>query len=232
MSLIPHVGEAFEKKALDVGCGEGGLTRMLWEKGYKSFGIDVDQEKIETAKKRFGATELNFEMQDAAALKFPDKSFDLVLCLELIEHIDDPEGLLIEIARVLKPGGTLVISTPNRFSPEGLAGRILARIRGRRWDAWDESHQRVFSSHEFLRLLNKKGFKPNKIVGYYYFPSIHHFRYLPCLNKLQGVFDFARYAHFAHPFLNRVGFDTICACVLSEHDTQASMDRKPRGYCG
>lgn len=81
----------------------------------------------------------------------------------------------------------------------------------------DETHQRVFSQPEFLKLLNTNGFAPIQTVGYYCFPSIHYFESVTCLNKLQEMFDFIRYSHFSQPFLNRIGFDTICACLSQEH---------------
>lgn len=222
-SLVPCAGEtrlAEEKRALDIGCAHGILTRLLSERGYNSFGIDIDRDRVETARKNFGNTRLHFDVQDARSLEFPYQSFDLVLCLEVIEHLRDPEELLTEIRRVLRPEGLLIISTPNMCSLEGLIGKVLAMISGRRtWKAWDETHEQVFSAKEFLELLKRSGFEPSKTVGYYYFPYIHRLDAVPFAKKVQGAFDFARYAHFTWPFLNRVGFSIICMCILQDKES-------------
>src|SRR5207244_1612553 len=81
------------------------------------------------------------------------KSFELVLCLELIEHIYAGEELLARIYDVLTPGGSLVISTPNWLSLEGLAGFYFQIRRHERWTAWDSTHVRIYSSFELVRVL-------------------------------------------------------------------------------
>ena len=216
-SLIPQAGSQFAKKAIDVGCGEGVFTKMLWGKGYESLGIDINEEKIAVARKQFGDSRLRFEIGDANKIKLPSKSIDLVLSLELIEHLEDTQLLLSEIRRVLKTGGLLVISTPNRCSLEGLGGRILAKLRRGRWNAWDDTHKTIFSSSEFMRLLRQKGFEPIKVIGYYYFVSVYPFKSLPCLVRLQESFGFIRFTHSTRCLLNKIGFDTICVCALKDN---------------
>ncbi len=78
-------------KALYVRCARGALTKMLWEKGYNSFDIDIDEEKIEYDQKHFSTKTLSFHIQDATKLEFPDRFFDLVLCLQVIEQNIDGE---------------------------------------------------------------------------------------------------------------------------------------------
>lgn len=213
-SLIPSAGGGSPKTALDIGCGGGVFTKMLSAKGYECLGIDTDRERIETAQKDFGTERSKFEVQDATQLKCPSKSYDVVLCLEVIEHLGNPEHLLTEIRRVTKPEGLVVFSTPNRCSPEGLAGMTLQRLGGRKWNAWDPTHVTIFSSSEFLRLLRDNGLEPVRVVGYCYFPSVYRFKSWTFPAKVQDMFDFLRYAHSARPLLNQFGFNLNCACVL------------------
>jgi 2-polyprenyl-3-methyl-5-hydroxy-6-metoxy-1,4-benzoquinol methylase len=97
-------------KALDVGCGVGEFMLMLREMGFVVEGIDGSQEQMDIV------YSLGFEGKVADledGLPYPTESFWLVSCLELIEHIAKAEDLLGEIHRVLRPGGCLLLSTPN-----------------------------------------------------------------------------------------------------------------------
>jgi 2-polyprenyl-3-methyl-5-hydroxy-6-metoxy-1,4-benzoquinol methylase len=96
--------------ALDVGCGVGEFMGMLRDLGFKVEGIDGSQEQMDTV------ASMGFEGRVADledGLPFPNESFGLVTCLELIEHIAGAEDLLKEVYRVLHPGGYLLLSTPN-----------------------------------------------------------------------------------------------------------------------
>lgn len=214
LSLVPAASELSQKRALDIGCNEGAFSRILCEKGYECLGIDIDDKRIETARRSLNSERLKFEVQNATELGTPDGSYDLILCLEVIEHLDDPEKLLDEIRRVMKPEGLLIISTPNNCSLEGLAGRALQAIGGRRWNAWDPTHQRIYSSLEFLRLMDRHRFRPVRIIGYYYWPSVYRFERMRLLNGLQSVFDPLRYACCSQFPFNRLGFDIIGAFSL------------------
>ncbi len=198
--LIPAASSDRER-ALDVGSGIGIFTKIASSKGYISFGIDVDEEKIELAQRLNGNTHVKFEVGNAYDLNYPDNFFDVVLCLEVIEHLSDPRRALDEIYRCIKPNGCLIISTPNKLSLEGLKGNIVGRITGKKWKAWGETHQRVFTFLEFIRFLRKR-FSPIEIIGYYYF----------LLEKLT-IFDFIRYTSFSYKPLNLFGFDIICKCM-------------------
>jgi len=104
---------------LDVGCGEGFTLKKLKEKGIlrqgsgqvgqKFVGIDASKEAISLGKKE--NPELNLEIGDIYKLKFTDKSFDLVLCNEVFEHLENPEKALAELKRVSKK--FILLSVPN-----------------------------------------------------------------------------------------------------------------------
>lgn len=190
-----------KKRALDVGSSIGILTKIASSKGYISFGIDVDEEKTKLAQRLNGKRRVEFKVGTAYDLNYPDNFFDLVLCLEVIEHLSNPGRALDEIYRCIKPNGCLIISTPNKLSLEGLKGNIVEKITGKKWKAWCETHQRVFTSLEFIRFLRNK-FRPIEIIGYYYF----------LLEKLT-IFDCIKYASFSYKPLNLIGFDIICKCM-------------------
>jgi SAM-dependent methyltransferase len=100
------------RTVLDVACGVGYGSAILAEVARRVVGGDVDAESIAYARSRYGAANVEFVVLDAAALPFADDSFDAVCSFETIEHLDDREAYLREVARVLRPDGTYLVSTP------------------------------------------------------------------------------------------------------------------------
>ena len=203
--LIP-LANGNTEKALDIGCGQGKLTLYLQKKGFEVTGVDTNVKQINAAQSLSkNYANLKFEIGDICSLKYPDNFFDICLCLEVIEHLEEPEEGLNEIYRILKLGGYLLISTPNKLSLEGIKGKIIELITGRKWKAWDDSHKKIFNSLEFIRLLKRSGFVPLEIVGYYYLP-LKKPNFLNCL----------RYAAVSKSPINYLGFDIIAKCVKVE----------------
>jgi SAM-dependent methyltransferase len=87
--------------------------------------------------------------------EFPDQAFDVVTMWEVIEHLPDPRTTLAEVWRILRPGGRLVLSTPD-------AGSLAARLSGRRWLGWRKVPEHVFffDRTNLDRLLDQSGFRP------------------------------------------------------------------------
>jgi SAM-dependent methyltransferase len=101
---------------LDVGCADGGYTQALLSAGaHEVLGIDPDAERIELAKERLPL--VSFQVAVTEELPFPDDYFDGVWMNEVFEHVADEERSLAELRRVIRPGGILVILTPNRWFP-------------------------------------------------------------------------------------------------------------------
>ncbi len=98
---------------LDAACGAGYGSYMLSETAKQVFGIDISQESIDYAREKYSNTNITFEVMNIEKLKYPDNFFDIVVSFETIEHISSQETFLKEIKRVLKPGGKLILSTPN-----------------------------------------------------------------------------------------------------------------------
>jgi 2-polyprenyl-3-methyl-5-hydroxy-6-metoxy-1,4-benzoquinol methylase len=191
------------KKAIDIGCGPGFFSRELSEKGWRTTSIDSDGSNLQKAK--VYAHEIH--QGDAASVlsKLPEDHFDLALSLELIEHMPKAQGenLLAQIMRVLRTGGTFIVSTPNRLSPEGLGGYFWGEKIRRRgmWTAWEPTHVHIYTSSEILRLLRATGFVVDTTIGYYYegrLPVIGHWR-LPWVKS--SMFP-----------LNLLGFNIIVKC--------------------
>ena len=99
----------------DAACGTGYGAKILQESGAsRVVGVDISPEAISAAQAAFGNESIGFETGNVRELPFEDKTFDAVVSFETIEHVDEPEKVIDEMSRVLKRGGKLIISTPNR----------------------------------------------------------------------------------------------------------------------
>jgi SAM-dependent methyltransferase len=126
------------RRVLDAACGEGyGLALMAGAGAESATGVDVDQGAVEHVRERHG---LDARRADVRELPFEDGAFDLVVSFETIEHVEQPERALDELARVLAPDGLLLISTPN-------ASQYLVD---------NEFHVREFGHDEFAGLLHDR----------------------------------------------------------------------------
>lgn len=103
-------GVDFPEPVLDVGCGEGGFARMLFGPGRNIVGLDLGQPELRLAA-RSGAYR-HIVRADATALPFPEATFASCLSNCVLEHIPDDAGVVREIGRVLRPGGTVAITVP------------------------------------------------------------------------------------------------------------------------
>ncbi len=113
-----------EKDVLDIGCGAGGKSLYYASCGAKMVtGVDIVPKYQEDSKKLAEALQLEdrfrFVLADAAKLPFPDESFDTVIMNDAMEHVAEPEAVLLEVLRVLKKGGKLYINFPPYNHPFG-----------------------------------------------------------------------------------------------------------------
>ncbi len=107
------------KRVLDIACGEGYGSQALARAGAAHvIGIDIAPDVCEHARRKYG---LDARVGDAERIPLPDRSIDLTVSFETLEHVADPPAFLEECARVLVADGTLVVSTPNRpvYTGEG-----------------------------------------------------------------------------------------------------------------
>ena len=104
------------KRVLEVGCGSGaGCLRLLSAGAGEVMGIDVDADAVRLARDNHSSQNLEFEVVRDSQFPVADGGFDVVVALETIEHVQNDVQFVEELARVLNPGGILLLSTPNRL---------------------------------------------------------------------------------------------------------------------
>jgi 2-polyprenyl-6-hydroxyphenyl methylase/3-demethylubiquinone-9 3-methyltransferase len=118
------------KSALDVGCGAGLLAEPLARLGAKVTAIDASAELIEVASNHAAAMVLEIAYR-TAAIEEVDGQFDVITCMEVIEHVADPAAFVKALARRLAPNGLLILSTPNRTSWSRLLMIVIGEGTGR-----------------------------------------------------------------------------------------------------
>jgi 2-polyprenyl-3-methyl-5-hydroxy-6-metoxy-1,4-benzoquinol methylase len=151
---------------LDIGCGLGGLAEQIRE--CREFvGIDVSEVAVHDAIRRYGSRpNYRFLRMDATKLEFPDGRFDAVAAREVLEHLPKPEQCLAEAFRVLKRGGVLILSSPNRDSLHLRVNRLL----GNEDFKCSYDHIREFGYDEMRGMLDRAGFRIRHGAGVFLMP--------------------------------------------------------------
>jgi 2-polyprenyl-3-methyl-5-hydroxy-6-metoxy-1,4-benzoquinol methylase len=154
--LLQRVGgvarqSASPPRVLDVGCGEGYFTAELARAGAVAVGADVAQEALRRARSRHPELDLR-AIPPQGSWPFPDAGFDVVWAGETIEHVLDTAAWLSQVRRVLRPGGTLLLSTPAHGRAKMLALALSRRRFERHFDPRAD-HLRFYSAGTLRRLL-------------------------------------------------------------------------------
>lgn len=100
------------KDVLDAGCGVGYGSAILAAVARRVVGVDLSEEAIAYARRRYSRPNVEFSVDDLLELRKPDDTFDVVCAFEAIEHLPDPETHLAQVSRVLRPDGVYLVSTP------------------------------------------------------------------------------------------------------------------------
>lgn len=191
-----RVAEMPGHRALDVGCGPTPVAAMsLRDTGFRATGIDVSAEIVGIARDTTEGVEL--VVGDGEALPFADASFDVLTCDDTLEHAFDQQAMVREMARVLRPGGRLLLVTPNASGAHVLWARLrdLRHRRRRPREAYHvtQSHVRELRWREVRRLFGRWfRLRDPELVDY---PDEPGFRRINRLVRLPGMWRFGA-VHF------------------------------------
>lgn len=180
-NVMRNFGETppHEINILDLGCGRGDFSIPLGELGYTVYGIDMFEPRIREAQAACCLSNVTFEAKDAMDIT-TGKHFDVVLCVEVIEHLTDPATFLSCVKSLLTPSGLLIITVPNGYSllevvkrskeavKNTALGQALLKLKRLLFPIPEELlacqhhgdiHEQYFSPSSLRRFINGTGFK-------------------------------------------------------------------------
>lgn len=151
------------ERVLDVGCGEGRFTAELARAGARVVGVDVAEEPLRRARTR--NPELDLRVVDGEGTwELADAAFDVVWAGEVLEHVADTAAWLSEVRRVLRSGGSLLVSTPANGRLRMLCAALSRRAFAARFDPRAD-HLRFYSRDTLCRLIEEFGFEQIRVRG-------------------------------------------------------------------
>jgi len=157
---------------LDAGCGTGWFSKKAVERGAKVTSMDLGEKLLAQVAKKCESTRV---VGSILEMTFSDNTFDVVVSSEVIEHTPDPFQAMQEMYRVLKPGGTLILTTPNKWWYWSVWAANKLKLRPyqglENWTGW----------WQMKRRLNNIGFVREYQCGVHIFPFVHRVFY-PILN--------------------------------------------------
>jgi ubiquinone/menaquinone biosynthesis C-methylase UbiE len=166
-------------RALDIGCGVGDVAALLAARGFRVQAVDPSEENVRRAGRNLGDLGARACVGAAEALPYEDRTFDVVVLADVIEHVGSIDGSLAEARRVLRPGGRVICVTPIRGAlaawrfVDRLAWRLAGPTRrgGQRPAAGSTVHERFLSVAELRRALERAGLSPVAFERVCFYPA-------------------------------------------------------------
>lgn len=184
------------KQVLDLGCGGGLLCEAMASRGAQVTGADIANELIEVAREHAGRQGLTIDyiQAESSDLLQQSKRFDIIACLEMLEHVDDPGQVIADCTQLLKPGGELVLSTLNRTPRAYLFAILGAEYLTRLLPRGTHDYERFIQPAELAACCRAHGLKVQDISG---------LTYVPWLNRAHisrnTTINYLLHAHRDHP---------------------------------
>jgi 2-polyprenyl-6-hydroxyphenyl methylase/3-demethylubiquinone-9 3-methyltransferase len=156
--LLEELGAVSGQELLDIGCGNGAMSASLAARGARVVGIDVSATGISLARQQHPEVEWAVMSAYDDLRSSLSRDFDLVVSLEVIEHLFDPRLFLHRAFDVLRPGGVLVLSTPYHGYLKNVALALSGRLDTHFTVLWDGGHIKFFSWPTLRTVLEGAGF--------------------------------------------------------------------------
>jgi SAM-dependent methyltransferase len=201
VGLVPY-----ERKVLDIGCGKGLLYPFLLRKKCDVSGIDIlPQENIDGGALIYKQVDLEITPH----IPYPDETFDVIILADFIEHIRNPDAILNEVRRTLKPDGRIIISTGNIALWLYRILLLFGSFPYGRQGILDETHVHLYTLSTFSQLIRRAGFKIlKKRVAPIPFELI-------IKNKLGEIMNYAYYI-LAKLWKRFFAYQFILVCIKEE----------------
>jgi 2-polyprenyl-6-hydroxyphenyl methylase/3-demethylubiquinone-9 3-methyltransferase len=167
------------KSVLDVGCGGGILAEAMARKGAAVSGIDLSTKALKVARLHLHESLLKIEYQECSAEDLARRrpaSFDVVTCMELLEHVPDPASMVAACAALVRPGGRAFFSTINRNPKAYLFAVVGAEYVLGLLPKGTHDYQRFIKPSELARWGREAGLRVEEMIGMTYNPVTKHYR--------------------------------------------------------
>lgn len=175
LAFVSERAKLAGRRVLDVGCGGGLLSEALNGQGADVVAIDLAEELLEVARLHLleSGREVDYRRSSAEDLADAEPgSFDVITCMEMLEHVPDPASVLSAMARLLKPGGQLFLSTLNR-TPLAFAGAIVgAEYLLRLLPRGTHDYRSFIKPSELAAGLRAEGLRVREVAGLHYLPFL------------------------------------------------------------
>ena len=177
-----HAGGLSGKKVLDVGCGGGILAESMAEKGAEVMGIDMGDANLEVARLHLLESGLEVDYRQVPVEKLAAEmpgAFDVVTCMEMLEHVPDPGSVIRACATLVKPGGKVFFSTINRNPKSYLFAIVGAEYLLHLLPKGTHDYARFIRPSELNRWVREAGLETRDITGMTYNPFTRVYRLDP-----------------------------------------------------
>ena len=167
------------RSVLDIGCGGGILSEALARAGADVTGIDAAEGPLAVAKLHRAESGVDVHYELASAEEYASRragSFDIVTCLEMLEHVPDPGSVIEAIARLVRPGGDVFISTINRNPKAFLLAIVGAEYLLRLLPAGTHEYEKFIRPSELEAMARRHGFSHRHSIGLHYNPITREYR--------------------------------------------------------
>ncbi|KMK52184.1 3-demethylubiquinone-9 3-methyltransferase [[Actinobacillus] muris] len=176
-------GGLFGKRVLDVGCGAGILSEAMAKQGAEVIGIDMTDEPLHIAKQHAEQSGLAIDYQQITVEDFRQQltacdqpKFDVITCMEMLEHVPDPLSIIQSCQALLKPNGVLFLSTINRTFKAYMLVIIGAEYVLKMLPKGTHQFEKFIKPAELLNWCDQAGLTCREMVGYHFNPLCETFR--------------------------------------------------------
>ncbi|KAA0911825.1 bifunctional 2-polyprenyl-6-hydroxyphenol methylase/3-demethylubiquinol 3-O-methyltransferase UbiG [Pusillimonas sp. ANT_WB101] len=177
--VLDLAGPLHDKTVLDVGCGGGILSESMAKQGAKVTGIDLAQKSLQVARLHGLESGVQVDYQTISAEELASKqpaSFDVVTCMEMLEHVPDPGSIVQACTTLVKPGGWVFFSTLNRNPKSFLFAIVGAEYVLRMLPRGTHNYESFIKPSELAAAARQAGLTAVKLTGLEYNPLTQHYK--------------------------------------------------------